>query len=393
MKKETAKLLGLALAGSMLVSMAAPGADAATKMTISKKKITIAAGEKATIKVKKTKKKVKWSVTSGKKVVKLTKKKKTSVVVVAKKTGKAVVAAKLGKKMVTCKVTVTAAKKEAEATLAPETTAAPTQVPATTVPTVVPTASAAPTATVAPTSTPTATPSAVPQETAASEPTKDPTQYEGLDTSWIDPAKPMVAFTFDDGPVGLKETATTSMQIQDALTEAGAHATFFYIGSRIDDAGRKEVESALTRGFEIGNHSYGWKSLANMDPDEIAESVDDTNAVLTEISGYKNILFRAPNLDISEDMKATIKAPFINCSIDSKDWEKKTTTEQIIKNVEAAEDGDIVLMHATEKNTVEALPTLLQYFKEKGYQIVSVSELFAVKGIKLEAGKTYSSAK
>ncbi len=182
------------------------------------------------------------------------------------------------------------------------------------------------------------------------------------------------------------------MQIQDALAEAGAHATFFYIGSRIDDAGRKEVESALTRGFEIGNHSYGWKKLSNMDPDEIAESVDNTNAVLTEISGYKNILFRAPELAISEDMKATIKAPFINCSIDSKDWDK-ATTEQIIKNVEAAEDGDIVLMHATEKNTVEALPTLLPYFKEKGYQIVSVSELFAVKGIKLEAGKAYSSAK
>ena len=57
LKKKTAKLLGLAIAGSMLVSMAAPGAAAATKMTISKKKITIAVGEKATIKVKKTKKK------------------------------------------------------------------------------------------------------------------------------------------------------------------------------------------------------------------------------------------------------------------------------------------------------------------------------------------------
>ena len=91
-------------------------------------------------------------------------------------------------------------------------------------------------------------------------------------------------------------------------------------------------------------------------------------------------------------MKGYIKAPFINCARDSKDWDK-ATTEQIIENVEAAQDGDIVLMHATQQNTVKALPTLLKYFKEKGYQVVSVSELFAVKGKTLTTGQVYNSAR
>ena len=112
MGTKTGKILGLVLAGSMVVSMVSPGADAASKMMLSKKKITIAQGEKVTLKVKKVTKKVKWSVTKGKKVIKLTKKKKASVVITGKKAGKAVVTAKSGKKKLTCKVTVKAAQEK-----------------------------------------------------------------------------------------------------------------------------------------------------------------------------------------------------------------------------------------------------------------------------------------
>lgn len=91
-------MLGLVLAGSMVISMTSPVADAAAKMSLSKKKITITQGEKVTLKVKKATKKVKWSVTKGKKVIKLSKKKKASVVITGKKAGKAVVTAKAGKK-------------------------------------------------------------------------------------------------------------------------------------------------------------------------------------------------------------------------------------------------------------------------------------------------------
>ncbi len=111
MGRKTAKMLGLVLAGSMVISMTSPVADAAAKMSLSKKKITITQGEKVTLKVKKAKKKVKWSVTKGKKVIKLSKKKKASVVITGKKAGKAVVTAKAGKKKLTCKVTVKAANK------------------------------------------------------------------------------------------------------------------------------------------------------------------------------------------------------------------------------------------------------------------------------------------
>lgn len=163
--RKTSKMLGLVLAGSMVISMTSPVADAAAKMSLSKKKITITQGEKVTLKVKKAAKKVKWSVTKGKKVIKLSKKKKASVVITGKKAGKAVVTAKSGKKKLTCKVTVKAAQKEntatqAPATSAPATNAPATQAPATNAPATKAPATNVPAITEAPTPTPVATPKA-----------------------------------------------------------------------------------------------------------------------------------------------------------------------------------------------------------------------------------------
>ena len=75
MGRKTAKMLGLVLAGSMVISMTSPVADAAAKMSLSKKKITITQGEKVTLKVKKATKKV--STTKLTKTIRKLKKKKT----------------------------------------------------------------------------------------------------------------------------------------------------------------------------------------------------------------------------------------------------------------------------------------------------------------------------
>lgn len=110
MKKILCFVCIMAWMGSMLFPSVSDAKKKAPKLN--KNKVTITVGKKKTIKVKNTKKKVKWSIKTGKKKIKLTKKKKTSVVVVAKKKGKATVAAKVGKKTLKCNVTVKAKKKD-----------------------------------------------------------------------------------------------------------------------------------------------------------------------------------------------------------------------------------------------------------------------------------------
>ena len=138
--KNIAMILTMALTAG-LCQTAAPSQAATPKL--SAKKLTIKIGKTAALKVKKTSKKAKWSIVSGKKNIRLTAKKKTSVKVKAVKAGKAKISCKIGKKKLICKVTVYG------------------PIP----PCVVPTQSPTVTASAAPTQSPTVTASATPSQT------------------------------------------------------------------------------------------------------------------------------------------------------------------------------------------------------------------------------------
>ena len=164
--KNIAMILTLALTAG-LCQTAAPSQAATPKL--SAKKLTMKVGKTAALKVKKTSKKAKWSIVSGKKNIRLTAKKKTSVKVKAVKAGKAKISCKIGKKKLICKVTV-------YGTIPP--CVVPTQSPTVT-------ASATPTATVEPTSTPTQTPEVTKVPVRTHEPTEnrimaEPAKYTEL---------------------------------------------------------------------------------------------------------------------------------------------------------------------------------------------------------------------
>ena len=164
--KNIAMILTLALTAG-LCQTAAPSQAATPKL--STKKLTIKVGKTAALKVKKTSKKAKWSIVSGKKNIRLTAKKKTSVKVKAVKAGKAKISCKIGKKKLVCKVTVYG------------------PIPPCVIPTQSPTmtASETPTATVEPTSTPTQTPEVTKVPVRTHEPTEnrimaEPAKYTEL---------------------------------------------------------------------------------------------------------------------------------------------------------------------------------------------------------------------
>ena len=107
--KNIAMILTLALTAG-LCQTAAPSQAATPKL--SAKKLTMKVGKTAALKVKKTSKKAKWSIVSGKKNIRLTAKKKTSVKVKAVKVGNAKISCKIGKKKLVCKVSVKSDIKE-----------------------------------------------------------------------------------------------------------------------------------------------------------------------------------------------------------------------------------------------------------------------------------------
>ena len=85
-KQLTACLLAFAL---LLGMIPASEVSAAKKVSLSNKKLTVTKGKSKTLKVKNTKKKVKWKILSGKKYISLKKKGKVAVSVKGKKKGTA----------------------------------------------------------------------------------------------------------------------------------------------------------------------------------------------------------------------------------------------------------------------------------------------------------------
>ncbi len=216
------------------------------------------------------------------------------------------------------------------------------------------------------------------------------------DVSWIDTSKPMVAFTFDDGAVGTAST-DTSIRIQDALTENGFHATFFYVGNWIG-SNQAEVLRAYNLGFEIGNHTTTHGYLSGQSAATIQSEIGQTKDLLNSIiGGTGDFLVRPPYLSVDSTVSSSAGVPLINCGIDSGDW-NGATKDQIVSKLKAAMadgslDNQIVLMHETYEATAAAMEELLPYMKEQGWQVVSVSELFKANGKTLQAGTTYNNCK
>lgn len=212
------------------------------------------------------------------------------------------------------------------------------------------------------------------------------------DISWIDPSKPMIAFTFDDGPVGTSDTST-SIRIQNALRDSGQHATFFYWGNNIKASNRDEIKRAFELGFEIGNHTNTHPDLTQLAADKIAENYLTCAEKLTEITGLTHFLVRPPYLAVNATVRAAVREPMINCSIDTKDW-NGATTEEIINTIRSQmKDGSIVLMHENYATTAEAMEILIPELVAEGWQIVTVSEMFKAKGQELLDGTAYNNAK
>ena len=105
--KTKQKLMAYFLSFALILGMiSTANVSAAKKIRLSNKKITITKGNSKTIKVKNTKKKVKWKILSGKKCITLKKKGKTAAIIKGKKKGKAKIQALVEKKKLVCTVTV-----------------------------------------------------------------------------------------------------------------------------------------------------------------------------------------------------------------------------------------------------------------------------------------------
>ncbi len=189
----------------------------------------------------------------------------------------------------------------------------------------------------------------------------------------IDPEKPMVALTFDDGP-----HPTNTDALLDILEANGATATFFQVGQNLwkdPDAVRRAEEM----GCEIGTHSYRHADLSKLSAEAIAADLKKADDAFIEVLGHAPTLLRPPYGAMNSAVKTTTGRSIITWSIDTEDWLSRNA-QKVIASVQGAGDldGQVILMHDVHATTIEAAETLIPWLIEQGYQLVTVTELITL---------------
>lgn len=185
----------------------------------------------------------------------------------------------------------------------------------------------------------------------------------------IDPARPMIALTFDDGPY----TPVTG-RILDALQLVNGRATFFVVGSRID--GREEILKRIAdSGCELGNHTYDHVTLRGMQASEVRAQLEKADEKIFSVTGQKTTVLRPPGGMYDASIFTLWDKPLALWTIDTMDWKhqkKENSVQRVLDNVK---DGDIVLMHDLFFPTAEAAEELIAELTERGFQLVTITEM------------------
>ncbi len=218
------------------------------------------------------------------------------------------------------------------------------------------------------------------QDTSAAEAGQSGQQASGR---VIDPGRPMVALTFDDGPY-----APVGNQIMDCLAVYGGKATFYVVGNRCASY-QAEMQRMAAEGHEIGNHTYEHKYLNKLGADQIQYQVNKGAETIQAASGVAPATVRLPGGNKNATVLANVHAPIIMWSIDTLDWKTKNTQSTVDKVLGTVRDGDIVLMHELYRQTGDAAVQIIPALVARGFQLVTVSELAQYRG-GLQGGRIYS---
>jgi len=172
------------------------------------------------------------------------------------------------------------------------------------------------------------------------------------------------------------------------LADEDVRATFFLCGYWVDKY-PEEVKTIYAAGHDIGNHGNTHAHGTQIGKEGNKEEIMRCHEKIKGLLGIDINLFRPP---FGEYNNAVIEATEelgyypIQWDVDSHDWMKKGveyTIAQVLNN-KNLQNGSIVLFHNDARDTPKALPTIIKGLKEKGYELVPISELIHKDGFHID---------
>lgn len=130
--------------------------------------------------------------------------------------------------------------------------------------------------------------------------------------------------------------------------------------------------------MKFGSHSNTHPHVNNLTYEKNIEEIESSNDKIEKVIGKRTKLYRAP---YGEYNNTVIKAAkdkgyyTIQWSLDTLDYKGLTGDEMWKRLDNKISCGDIILTHNGTKHTADSLDMLLKNIKEKGFNIIPVSNL------------------
>jgi peptidoglycan/xylan/chitin deacetylase (PgdA/CDA1 family) len=191
-----------------------------------------------------------------------------------------------------------------------------------------------------------------------------------------------IALTFDDGP------SEWTPAILDVLAEHGARGTFFVLGASV--AGREEtVRRMAAEAHELGNHAFSHADPETLSDEALRAELERTGSLIEDLVGERPRHFRPPyagsDFRVADVARAAGFDRTVLRSIDPADWDESEPDAILERVVREARPGAIVCLHdgvspgedpsAGRQPTVDAVARLVPELHERGYELVTVTEL------------------
>ena len=204
----------------------------------------------------------------------------------------------------------------------------------------------------------------------------------------VDPDKPMIALTFDDGP------GPGTRRILRALESVDGRATFCMVGDRVNDYAQT-ARMVAEQGSEIATHTLSHPNLAKLSAGEVRAELEQSIAAIEQVTGVRPGVLRPPYGSTSEDVQQICREMGVviaNWNVDTEDWRVRDADAILNHVLDNARDGAIVLCHDLYPETAAAMEQAVEALAAQGYQLVSVSELLQARAGGGSAGKIYYAA-
>ncbi|WP_173011442.1 polysaccharide deacetylase family protein [Holdemania massiliensis] len=204
----------------------------------------------------------------------------------------------------------------------------------------------------------------------------------------VDPQRPMVALTFDDGP----HPKNTPRILETLKTYDGA-STFFMVGTNVERYPDVVLQVA-ENGSEIASHTYNHPNLTRLSADSLNVQLNRVSELVNDLTHQQIQIqtLRPPYGAVNEQVKEASPTPLILWSLDTLDWKTRSAEKTVDLVLSQVEDGDIILMHDIHAESADAAETLIPKLTEMGFQLVTVQELMEAKGLEMLPGQKIFSA-